>query len=153
MLTARDMMNATPPVCSLDTPIELLSQRFVDENITGILVVDEEQCFLGMLTESDLIDQQAKLHMPTAIAIFDMIIPLGEAKFEHELARMQAMVAEDLMTTDVQTIDVNADLSQVATLMTEANIHHLPVLENNVVVGLLTSHDLMKGLSGQLFAS
>ncbi|MDQ6973601.1 MAG: CBS domain-containing protein [Mariprofundaceae bacterium] len=153
MLTARDMMNPTPPVCSLDTPIELLSQRFVDENMTGILVVDEKQCFLGMLTESDLIDQQAKLHMPTAIAIFDMIIPLGEAKFEQELARMQAMVAADLMTTDVQTIDVNADLSQIATLITEANIHHLPVLENNVVVGLLASHDLMKGLSGQLFAS
>ncbi|MDQ6991546.1 MAG: CBS domain-containing protein [Mariprofundaceae bacterium] len=153
MLTARDMMNEKLSFCSLDTPIKSLSQRFVDESITGILVVDDSQCFLGILTENDLIDQQAKLHMPTAIAIFDMIIPLGEAKFEQELGRMQAMVAEDLMTFDVQTIDVNANLSQVATLMTEKDIHHLPVLDNNVVVGLLTPHDLMKALSGQLFAS
>jgi len=153
MLKARDMMNETPPFCQLDTPIKVLSQRFVDENISGMLVVDEEQRLLGVLTESDLIDQQAKLHMPTAMAIFDMVIPLGEAKFEQEMARMQAFIAEDLMANDVQTIDVDADLSQVATLMTESSIHHLPVLENNTVVGIITSHDLMKALSGHLFAS
>jgi len=153
MLTARDMMNETPPFCQLDTSIGMLSQRFVDENMTGILVVDEEQRLLGMLTESDLIDQQAKLHIPTTIAIFDMVIPLGEAKFEKEMLRMQALIAEYLMVTDVQTIDVDADLSQVSTLMTEEKIHHLPVLENNVVVGLITSHDVMKALAGRLFAA
>jgi len=152
MLKARDMMNTDVPFCESETPIQSLSKRFVDESITGVLVVDEEKHLLGVVTESDLIEQQGKLHIPTAITLFDMVIPLGEEKFEHELQRMQAMVAGDLMVTDIQTIDVEDDLSRIATLMSETHMHHVPVVEDDIVVGLITSHDVMKALAGRLFA-
>jgi len=153
MLKARDMMNAEPPFCQLDTPVQDVSKRFATESMSGILVIDDEQRLLGVITESDLIDQQAKLHLPTAIALFDMVLPLGEEKFERELARMQAMVAEDLMTPGVQTVDADADLNRVSTLMTEESIHHLPVIEGDMVVGLITRHEVIKALAGRLFAS
>jgi len=150
MLKARDIMSVEPPYCALDASIKDISQRFVDENLSGMLVVDAEKRLLGVITESDLIDQQAKLHLPTAMAVFDMIIPLGEEKFEKELARMQAMMAENLMSMHVKTVDVNADLAELASLMGEADIHHLPVLEGEFVAGMISRRDIIRALARQI---
>ena len=152
MFKARDIMNANPPHCRLDTPLQDVSQRFVDETISGMLVLDDADRLQGMLTESDLIDQQENLHVPTAITLFDMVIPLGEARFEQELARMQAMTARDLMHRDVVSIDADASLAQVAALMSEEHVHHLPVVEGDAVVGLITGVDVIRALAGKLFA-
>jgi len=150
MLKALDIMNAEPPYCSLDASIQDISRRFADEKISGMLVVDADKRLLGVITESDLIDQQARLHLPTAMAVFDMVIPLGEEKFEEELSRMQAMMAEDLMSMDVRVVDVDADLAEIASLMGEVDIHHLPVLEGGFVAGLISRREIIQALAGQL---
>jgi len=153
MFKANDIMNPTPPHCMLDTPLEDVARRFSDEHISGILVLDDQERLQGLVTESDLIDQQAKLHLPTAIALFDMVIPLGEARFEDELARMQAMTAQDLMHADVVSIDADASLAQVAALMAEEQVHHLPVINDGFVVGMITGVDVIRALAGKLFES
>jgi len=150
MLKARDIMNAEPPYCALDASIQDIAQRFAKEKISGMLVVDGDKRLLGVITESDLIDQQARLHLPTVMAMFDMVIPLGEKKFEEELARMQAMIAGNLMSMDVRTVDVNADLAEIASLMGEVDVHHLPVLEEGSVAGLISRREIIQALAGQL---
>ncbi len=152
MLNANDIMNPNPPHCLLDTPLEDVARRFSEEDISGILVLDEQERLQGLLTESNLIDQQAKLHLPTAITLFDIVIPLGAARFEDELARMQAITAQDLMHGDVVSIDADASLSQVAALMAENKVHHLPVIDDGAVVGLISGVDVIRALAGKLFA-
>lgn len=147
MSTALEIMNATPTYCNIDTPIQEIIKRFAEEDVTGMLVVDPEKRLFGIITESDLIDQQASLHLPTAMAIFDMVIPIGEGRFEDELERMQAMTAEDLMTREVKTIAPNTKLDEIAALMSEGNVHHLPVIANETVEGLITKHELIKALA------
>jgi len=146
-LTAREIMNANPPFCDVETPLREIAQRFADEALTGLLVVDEERRLMGVITEEDLIDQQQQLHMPTAIALLDMVIPLGEGRFERELERLQALKAGDLMSRDVQSISPDAELSTIASLMSEREVHHLPVLDKGTVVGLISRHELIKALA------
>ncbi len=146
MLKARDIMNSKPPFCLQYTPIEDISKRFSNEGITGMMVVDEEHRLLGMITESDLIDQQARLHVPTALALFDMVIPIGEKRFEQELQRLRALNAENLMQEDVQTIAPDDGLDHIASLMADEHVHHLPVIEDDEVLGLITKHDVICAL-------
>jgi len=143
---ARDIMNENPPFCAMDTPLREVARRFAEEDITGLLVVDDDKRLFGVITESDLIDQQRNLHLPTAMAVFDMVIPLGEARFEKELERMQAMTAEDLVQINVKTVTADAGLTEIATIMSDYAVHHLPVLENGQVVGLISKHDVIKAL-------
>ncbi len=145
-ILARDIMDADPAYCQLDASIDDVSKRFAEENVTGMLVVDEDKHLLGVITESDLIDQQKNLHLPTAVAIFDMVIPMGEAQFEEELLHMQAMTAEDLAQADVVSIHADVDLSEIASVMSDGNIHHLPVLDGDAVVGMICKHDVIKAL-------
>ena len=143
---ARDIMNESPPHCHMDTSVEEVAKRFVDEDVTGMLVVDDDKRLLGVITQSDLIDQQRNLHVPTAIALFDMVIPMGEAKFEEELAHMQAMTVGDLVQTDVVSVTGDIDLNEISSLMSDKHIHHLPVLEGDFVVGMIGKHDVIKAL-------
>jgi len=150
MTTALEIMNPDAPYCEIDTPIQEIIKRFAAGDVSGMLVVDSEKRLYGIITESDLVDQQASLHLPTAMAIFDMVIPIGEGRFEEELERMQALTAEDLMARDVRTITPETKLDEIAALMSEANIHHLPVIKDDLVEGLISKHDVIKALAAKL---
>jgi CBS domain-containing protein len=148
MLKARDIMNNNPAYCGLDTPLSEIAQRFADESISGLLVVNDDKRLLGVITESDLIDQQARLHVPTAIAIFDMVIPLGEGRFERELERMQALSAGDLMSGGpATTVTIDAGLNDIAALMHEGDVHCLPVVDGDNIEGVITQHDVIRALA------
>jgi len=150
MTIASEIMNPDAPYCDIDTPIQEIIKRFAGGDVSGMLVVDSEKRLYGIITESDLVDQQASLHLPTAMAIFDMVIPIGEDRFEQELERMQAMTAEDLMARDVRTVSPDTRLDEIAAIMSEANIHHLPVVSNDLVEGLISKHDVIKALAAKL---
>ncbi len=143
---ARDIMDTDPPYCLMDVPVEDIAKRLAEENLTGMLVVDDDKRLFGLITESDLIDQQKNLHVPTAVALFDMVIPVGESRFEQELKRMQAMTAEDLAQTNVVTVGVDADLGEIAAVMADEKVHHLPVMDGESVVGMISKHDVIKAL-------
>jgi len=143
---ARDIMDTDPPYCLMDASVEDIAKRLAEENLTGMLVVDDDKRLFGLITESDLIDQQKNLHVPTAVALFDMVIPVGEARFEQELKRMQAMTAEDLAQTNVVTVCVDADLGEIAAVMADEKVHHLPVMDGESVVGMISKHDVIKAL-------
>ncbi len=150
MLTAKDIMNPNPESCFLDTPINDIVTQFASKDTDYILVLDEEDRLRGIITESDLIDQQANLHIPTAMTIFDMVLPLGVEKFEREVNRLQAITAEDLMITELQSVKPDSSIDELATIMSEVHIHHLPVIDGESVEGLVTKHDLIRGLAKTL---
>ncbi|GMQ99830.1 MAG: CBS domain-containing protein [Zetaproteobacteria bacterium] len=147
MLTAHEIMNPDPPHCDVDTPVNEVISQLAEADTSGLLVVDEEQRLQGVITESDLVDQQARLHVPTAIAVFDMVIPLGEGRFERELARMQALTAGDLMTSPVQTVAPDTALNDIAAMMNDSDVHCLPVVEGGTIEGVITQHEVIKALA------
>ncbi|MDQ6958087.1 MAG: CBS domain-containing protein [Mariprofundaceae bacterium] len=147
MLTAHDIMNPDPPHCGVDTPVNEVISQLAEMATSGLLVVDEEQRLQGVITESDLVDQQARLHVPTAIAVFDMVIPLGEGRFERELARMQALTAGDLMTSPVQTVAPDTALNDIAATMNDSDMHCLPVVAGDTIEGVITQHEVIKALA------
>jgi len=143
---ARDIMNEDPPYCDLDTPITDIFHRFVKENLSGLLVVDEEKRLFGLITETDLIEREANLHVPTVVALFDMVIPMGESRFEEELAHLQAMKAGDMIDEQITTVNADSNLNEIASIMTDMQVHHLPVLDGDFVVGLICNHDVIKAM-------
>jgi len=147
MLKARDIMNPKANYCDMDTPLSDVARRFAEERVSGLLVVGEEKRLLGVITEGDLIDQQAKLHVPTAIAVFDMIIPLGEGRFERELQRLQALTAADLMHGPAVTVNLDAPLNDIAAVMNEKDVHCLPVVDGDTIEGVITQHDVIRALA------
>jgi CBS domain-containing protein len=50
----------------------------------------------------------------------------------------------ELMTTPVRALGVDARLSEVRRALTKERIHHLPIVENGILVGMISSRDLIR---------
>ena len=147
---ARDIMNRKVITVSPDTSVEELGRLFMEKNISGAPVIDENGNLYGIVTENDLISKEKRFHIPTIITIFDAIIPLqSDAAVEKEIKRMAATTVGDICTREVITVDEDATINDIATIMTEKKIHLLPVLKEGKLVGIVGKKDVIRAIAGE----
>jgi CBS-domain-containing membrane protein len=145
MLTAADIMTKDVVTVRKDTTIRELAQLFTSRHISSFPVVDENENLLGIVTETDLIEQDKSLHIPTVISLFDWVIYLeSEKKFEKELNKMTGRTVGDIYSEEVHSVATHTPLSTVADIMSKEKIHTVPVLEGKRVVGMIGRIDLIR---------
>lgn len=149
MLKAKDIMTKDVITVKTDTTIEELARTLMKNQISGVPVVDDKGKVVGVVTENDLISKNSRLHIPTILRLFDAYIPLGTSRLETDIKRMTATTVNDICSKEVITIDSEASLEYIATLITERKIHLLPVLKEGKLVGIIGKKDLIKGFAGE----
>jgi len=148
MPKARDIMTRDIITVTRETSIQELSRIFMDKGVNGLPVVDEDGNVVGVVTQGDLIEQKKQLHIPTVIALFDWVMPLeSEKKFEADVKRMTAAKVGDIYHKGAITVEADADLTEVATLMAEEDAHTLPVVEDGRLVGIIGKLDIIRGFA------
>ncbi|OGP49722.1 MAG: hypothetical protein A2Y79_05405 [Deltaproteobacteria bacterium RBG_13_43_22] len=148
MIQAKDIM--TPEVITIkeDTPISEVAQILTEKHISGVPVLNPEQEMVGIVCESDIIDQTKRVHLPTVVNLMGYIVFLESGKkFEKELKKMIGLVAADIMTRAVKTVIPGTPLEEIATLMTENHVHSIPVLEGKTLVGIIGKKDIVRSLA------
>ncbi|RMG98824.1 MAG: CBS domain-containing protein [Candidatus Dadabacteria bacterium] len=150
MKTARDIMTRDVLTVRPGTPLKELSRLFIEKKVSGFPVVDEKGSLRGVVTEGDLLHQNQRLHIPTAITIFDAVIVLGSSKkLEEELRRMAATTVEEIMTPDPVTVTEDTPVEEVARIMAERHIHTLPVLDaEGRLAGVIGKVDVIRAMGG-----
>jgi CBS-domain-containing membrane protein len=147
MLTAREIMTTEVVSVTTETTIRELAEIIMKHRIGSVPVVDSEGALIGIVTESDLIEQDKNFHIPTVISLFDWVIYLeSEKKFEKELKRMTARTVGDIYTKDVVTVAPSTPISELADLMSSKKIHAVPVVENGLLVGIVARIDLIRSM-------
>jgi CBS-domain-containing membrane protein len=149
MLRAKDIMTKDVISVKPATTIEELARTLMEHQISGVPVADDAGNLKGIVTENDLISKKSRLHIPTILRLFDAYIPLGTSRLESEIKRMAALTVNEICSKDVITVDEEASVEYVATLMTEKKIHLLPVLREGKIVGIIGKKDLIKGIAGE----
>ena len=146
MLQAKDLMSANVIAVTSDTAVRELARIFSENRISGAPVVDGGGKVIGVVTESDLIFQNKKVHIPTALAILDSFIFLeAPDKMERELRKMAGSTVADICTADPVTVVQDTPVEEIATLMAEKKVHTLPVLdENGQLVGVIGKSDIIR---------
>lgn len=107
---------AIHPGKSIKTAIDMLEEY----NIGGLVVLDDLDRIVGIITERDLI-RYAASDSP------DFSVSVG-----------------DIMTRNVVCGSLQDDLNAVAYTMTEKCFRHLPIVENGKLVGILSIGDVVK---------
>lgn len=145
MLKVRDIMTAEVVTVKKETSIRELAGIFTSHRIGSVPVVDDAGNLIGIVTESDLIEQDKSLHIPTVISLFDWVIYLeSEKKFEKELQKMTGQTVGDIFTDEVETVSPETSVAEVADLMSTKKIHTLPVVEGTKLVGIISRIDLIR---------
>lgn len=115
-----DVMTQNPIVCSQDTILKDLAEMMSRHHVGAMLIVDDKKP-LGIITEQDIVRKT---------------VALGKNPLD--------MKAKDIMAQGLTTIAPEADIHEAIRLMSQSNIRHLPVVEGEEYVGLLTSKDALK---------
>jgi CBS domain-containing protein len=149
MLKAKDIMTKNIISVSSSTTIEELARLLIEHTISGVPVVDNEGRIQGIITQNDLISKNSRLHIPTIVRLFDAYITLGTSKLENDIKKMAATTVGDICTKEVITIDEEASVEQIATVMTEKKIHLFPVVKEGKLIGIIGKKDIIKAIAGE----
>jgi CBS domain-containing protein len=114
-----DVMRHSARTITEETTASTVARLFAENGIGSAVVVDPEtDDLLGIVTESDIMRQVATGADVTAVAV------------------------GSFMTTPVITITSTASIDTAATLMRDHSIRRLPVVDDDHLVGILTTTDL-----------
>jgi CBS domain-containing protein len=149
MKIASDIMTREVITVQPETTVQQLAQLFALHRISGAPVIDQEGLVVGVVTESDLIDQNKKVHIPTVISILDSFFYLeNPEKMEQEMRKMAGSTVADILTSPAVTVEENTPIDEIATIMSEKNVHTLPVVEDGRLKGIIGKKDIIKTIAG-----
>lgn len=139
----RDFLTVSPELNVSD-----IAKTFLEKRKDFALVVDESGKLIGIVTETDLIFQEKNIHIPTFFTFMDSFIILENlAKLDEEIKKISASKVNEIMTSeDIITVKPDTPINDAATIMVEKKVHHLPVVEDSVPVGVVTKESLLKAL-------
>ena len=150
MLTAGDVMTRDVITVKKETTIRELAELFARHRVSSAPVVDDDDNMIGIVTETDLIEQDKSLHIPTVISLFDWVIYLeSDKKFEKELKKMTGQTVGDIYAQEIETVAPSAPISEVADIMSSRKIHAIPVVEDHKLVGIVARIDLIRTMIRQ----
>lgn len=118
MPVARKVMSRTLLTVSPDVSLREVAERMVSRDVGAALVTQGER-LVGILTERDVLRAVAR-GTPESTAV------------------------ADLMTSDPETMEPDESTEHAAVLMIHGGFRHLPIVEGEEVVGMLSIRDLMR---------
>jgi CBS domain-containing protein len=147
-LTAKDIMQPEVITVRPEASVRELADLLAEKKVSGVPVVDEEQHVVGVVTEGDIILQDADLHFPHYVQFLDGVIYLESVRaFEERFRKAFGARVRDIMSTDVITVGPDAPVREVATLMADREVNRVPVVEGGRLVGIITRHDVVKAIA------
>lgn len=145
MTTAADIMTRDVITVTPETSLRELAQIFSQKRINGVPVVDDDGNVLGVVCESDLVNQNKPLHIPTVFVILDSVIPLENPwRLERDFKRLAATTVGEIYSRPAITVGPETDVSEVARLMSDRKIYTIPVLQHGKLVGVIGKVDIIK---------
>ncbi len=127
-----------------ETSLRDLAEILISRHIGGVPVVDEENRYLGVVGEHDLIRHEKPLHIPTVITLFDSWIPLElPSSLKKEMERISATSVGDLYNSKAPTVIPDTPIRDAVSLFEKEEVDILPVLDAGKLVGVVGRGDLV----------
>jgi len=142
---ARDIMSPRfhilSPANSIAEAVKMFHVASVEEEkrIFGLMVIDEKDQLVGMLSMYDIIIFVQPKHIHVWSEIEDLE---AQAIFGELLDRVKSVRVSDIMTTSVVTVKPQTHVMAIADLMIKRHIRRLPVVDGKNVVGVVYISDL-----------
>ncbi len=139
----REVITVTP-----ETSLRDLAKILAEKNLNGAPVVDDDGDVIGVVCESDLVNQNKPLHIPTVFVILDSIIPMENPwRLQKEFKRITATTVGDIYSKPAVCVEPDTDVAEVARIMSHRNLHTIPVLERGKLVGVVGKGDVIRSLT------
>ena len=114
----RDVYSISP-----ESPLKQMADEMLNKKIGSLVVTDKDSLLVAIISDRDFLNVVAK-----------------------HTKDWEDISVSDVMTKEVITANPEDSLEQVMSVMTQHHIRHIPVMDNNKIVGLLALGDIINAL-------
>ena len=125
------------------TTLQEVTSFFIEHGITGAPVVDAEGKPVGVISMSDLTGHAAGLDKPKEGAFLRELWNDDSHHALHDLTFDGSVTAGAVMTEFLIRIDQSSEVRELLELMKTARLHRVFVTDKDVLVGIVTTLDLV----------
>lgn len=138
-----EVMHNNWPTLRPDDTVEAAIKLFAENRITGCPVVEDGE-IIGIITEGDLIFQDADIKSPGFLEILGGMVPLGNwDEYREEALKSAGVSVEELMSDNPTSIGPDTTLAEAATIMAEQRFKILPVVADGGLQGVISRMDIL----------
>ncbi|MGW6143437.1 CBS domain-containing protein [Streptomyces sp. NPDC055144] len=132
-----DVMTHTVAAVGRRAPFKEIVQLMQDWQISALPVIEGEGRVVGVVSEADLLPKEELRDNPDA-AYLQLRQPV-------DVAKADALAADDLMSSPAVTIRADATLAQASRTMAQEGVKRLPVVDEvGLLAGVVSRTDLLK---------
>ena len=135
--TVSDYMSVKPVVGNKSNKFSQLLRLFTEFPVHHLPIVDDNNKLIGIVSTNDL----PKIFLSLSNRPKPVVLTLDVLDQEISVA--------DLMTSSPVTISSSAPISSATAIFAEHRFAALPVVDNGILVGILSSKDVMTYLHAQ----
>lgn len=146
---AKDLMSRHLVTVSPDAPLVDVNRLFLEEELHGAPVVNEEGRLVGVISTSDLLRTVEEVHEGPAAdhryfrELLEFSAPDWSAAPEDFQDRLEQFTVADAMQPSVVTVGEDAPLERIAAVLRENRLHRVIVVRDDYPVGVVSSFDLL----------
>jgi CBS domain-containing protein len=143
-MKAEDVM--TRDVVSIDPDATVLqaARLMLQHHISGLPVIDRSGNLVGVLSEGDFLRRRETSTERRRSRWLEFL--MGPGRMAAEYSHSHGSKVSEVMTSDVQTVDVATPLEDIVEAMERRRIKRVPVLCGGLVVGIITRSNLMHAM-------
>lgn len=138
-LLVRDLMTDRPRTITAETPLRQAARELLRSGLGALPIVDEEQRFLGILSERELMRH---------LLATEALLSHGPSHHPPPPGRGLEKTVRDVMTRQVLCVSPEQPAAEIAALMSNKNVERVPVVREGRLVGFLTRGDIVRKLIG-----
>jgi CBS domain-containing protein len=148
-LRARDLMQTHVLTVSPETPLLDIHRLFVEEEINGAPVVDDDGAVVGVISSRDLlraVEEEHDAGAATSIYFREYLEfsgPDWSAAPEDLQDRLGQRCVADAMTDEVISVSTEASIADVARTLRTHRVHRVLVVDGGRLAGILSTFDLV----------
>lgn len=145
MKQVRDVMTRNVITVKPDESILVAARLMLQDRISGVPVVDDNDTVVGVVTEGDFLRRGEIGTTRQRPKWLEFI--LGPGRLADEFVRSSGRKVAEIMTGDPYTIGEDASLESLVETMERRRIKRLPVVRGGRLVGIISRADLMHALA------
>jgi CBS domain-containing protein len=133
-MRAKDIMASPVVTVKEDTSLKAVASLLLEHDISAVPVLNVAGQIVGIVSDTDLISLET------------------EPSDEHHLlkgnrAKLPPKTAGEAMTRHVSVLGSDTDVSDIARDMLKRRLRHIPIVEGNSLVGMVSRRDLLRALA------
>ncbi len=152
-LTAKDIMSTEVESVPEDMTVHELAAFFTQKMISGAPVVNEKGDLTGVVSLSDIVRHDGqRVKIVNQSGETDYYLQGWEDDYDEDdfrelrIREDDGLVVRDIMTPLVFKVPESESLAEMADIMIDGRIHRLFVTDQDKIVGIVTSLDMLKAI-------